>query len=606
MPGSNGAGINPAINNSTPPATTPTTGGGASTGVSATAFPVSAYLGAGLGLLQAYGTFNQNSQINDTSYYDDLYNSFGAQSYKGDFNSLIKQRQSSFLADAPSWQKIRGMNSGAKVGSAITSAGSGAMAGAGFGPWGMAAGAVIGGLASLLGSSRGDSKAKSEAARLQFERVQALEENQKNFLAGVNNAQQDVNFNAMANLSAFGGPLFLPSIGGAIDYELAQQKLAQQAQRNQGGISFPRYAFGGVLSTQGGDWSNGITFINNGGTHEENPMQGVPMGMDEEGNPNLVEEGEVIWNDYVFSDRIAVPDEIRTKYKLKGKKGMTFADAAKKLQRASEERPNDPIVKKTLNANMTRLAQAQEMLRQESIGQEGVAGNKFGLGSWLRYAPALGAGIGAFSDIMGWTNKPDYTNADLLLDMAGNLPTVEFRPVGQYLQYNPFDTLFYANQLNAQSADTKRAIRGASNGNRATIINGLLGADLNAQTQLGNLFRQAEEFNLGQRQKVAEFNRSTDMFNSEGNFKAQLANREGQQFKIGVAEKAAQLRDTADARASAAKSANLTNLFDSLGDIGREQFTMDMIKNNPALLYDWMGNYKGGKKACGGMLTKRH
>ena len=30
---------------------------------------------------------------------------------------------------------------------------------------------------------------------------------------------------------------------------------------------------------------------------------------------------------------------------------------------------------------------------------------------------------------------------------------------------------------------------------------------------------------------------------------------------------------------------------------------MDMIKNNPALLYDWMGTYKGAKKACGGYLT---
>ena len=30
--------------------------------------------------------------------------------------------------------------------------------------------------------------------------------------------------------------------------------------------------------------------IGNGGTHEENPMEGVQMGMDAQGVPNLVEE----------------------------------------------------------------------------------------------------------------------------------------------------------------------------------------------------------------------------------------------------------------------------------------------------------------------------
>ena len=50
-------------------------------------------------------------------------------------------------------------------------------------------------------------------------------------------------------------------------------------------------AFGGEL-TNGGVFSNGTTIIGNGGTHEENPMEGVPMGVDAEGAPNLVEQGE--------------------------------------------------------------------------------------------------------------------------------------------------------------------------------------------------------------------------------------------------------------------------------------------------------------------------
>ena len=74
-------------------------------------------------------------------------------------------------------------------------------------------------------------------------------------------------------------------------------------------------AFGGDLLTNGTVFSNGVTTISNGGTHEESPYEGVQMGVDSQGTPNLVEEGELIWNDYVFSNRIKVPDAVRNKYK---------------------------------------------------------------------------------------------------------------------------------------------------------------------------------------------------------------------------------------------------------------------------------------------------
>ena len=64
-----------------------------------------------------------------------------------------------------------------------------------------------------------------------------------------------------------------------------------------------KHAFGGELNTNGADFSTGLTFIDNGGLHEENPYEGVPMGVAPDGKPNLVEEGEVIYNDYVFSNR---------------------------------------------------------------------------------------------------------------------------------------------------------------------------------------------------------------------------------------------------------------------------------------------------------------
>lgn len=646
-------------------------------------------------------------------------------------------------------------------------------------------------------------KAKRKYNQLKAEAQAANEWVDNSFMNNLSNLKNSQSANLMANYSALGGPInfgYMP-IGGAIDYEMAQRRLAQgDLEAQTKGVTKqafipPVYALGGNLRTNGMDWTNGIILVDNGGTHEENPLQGVPMGIDDKGKPNLVEEGEVIWNNYVFSNRIPIPDELAKALKIHGK-NMTFADAAKKAQKESEERPNDPISKRGLQASMARLQAAQESLKQELAGQQGddngqggqspmysgggdlsnklkaidlsafplyanyvhpkgstaygfrnkpanvpakdgggfayykdgkydqgyldfvnnvndedakviaeyikdytgkvltpaqlranatdigkkgggygvahqILGqlynskantpttndntwtgtrgtyewgfgqgldnfwtalgkadnsnnkevadaiangaspweamthydttyvnnpgdsnikvpyaieeqdkdkenaikkpsdpNKDSLLAYLRYAPAIGAGLGVFSDLMGWTNKPDYTNADLALNSANGLRDVHYSPIGDYMKYTPLDREFYINQLNAQAGSTRRAITNNSGGNRGQAIAGILAADYGAQGQLGQLARQAEEYNLGQRERVATFNRGTNMFNSENDLKAQMANNGNREVQMRAALTAAQMRDAADARASAGRSANLTNFFDSLGNIG--------------------------------------
>ena len=144
------------------------------------------------------------------------------------------------------------------------------------------------------------------------------------------------------------------------------------------------HAFGGDLLSNGVEWDNGITVINNGGLHSTNPYEGVQIGVDPQGIPNLVEEGEVIWNDYVFSNRIPVPNAVRSKYKLRGAKDMTFADAAKKVSKESEEMPNDNIAQRGLQDIMSKLAYEQEALREKrnmkrqnrQYAKGGILGNK--------------------------------------------------------------------------------------------------------------------------------------------------------------------------------------------------------------------------------------
>lgn len=415
------------------------------------------------------------------------------------------------------------------------------------------------------------------------------------------------------------------------------------------------HAFGGDLLTNGAEWDNGLGIIGNGGTHEENPMEGVPMGMDAEGNPNLVEQGEVIFNDYVFSNRLFADGGLLESFNLpKSYDGYSFAAIAEKLGYESKERPNDPISKRGLLSSMSRLQQAQETVRQQNqAGQEGVQyahggrmGTLFdGLGdmpnfldygdwqdygtllepvsaedvwnesmagadegdkgnnnsklTWLRYAPVAGAAIGLGQNLF---SRPDYTSADTILEaanQAGNYTPVGYTPIGNYLQYRPFDRNFHLNRLNAQAGATRRAIMNTTSPSRNAA---LLAADYNAQGRLGDLARQAEEYNLAQRQAVETFNRGTDMANAEMGLKAAMANQEAalkaRSSRLSGVAQAMAVRDAVDARRGASMSANLTDFFNSLGDIGREEYSRNMIMSNPALYYsiDSKGNvtYRNG------------
>lgn len=221
----------------------------------------------------------------------------------------------------------------------------------------------------------------------------------------------------------------------------------------------------------------------------------------------------------------------------------------------------------------------------------------------LRYAPAAGPAIGVATSLL---SKPDYTPSDTTLEAAnqvGNYTPIRYTPNGNYLQYDPFDINYYLTKLSAQAGATRRAIMNTSNPSRNAA---LLAADYNAQGKLGDLARQAEEYNLAQRQAVEQFNRGTNQANAEMGLRAAMANqgaalKAGSSRLSGIAQ-AMQMRDAIDSRRSASISSNLTNLFNNLGNIGKEEYMMDMIRKNPSILYDWLGNYKG-PKANGGYLT---
>jgi len=128
--------------------------------------------------------------------------------------------------------------------------------------------------------------------------------------------------------------------------------------------------FGGDLQTQGADFplNGNFNIIGAGGTHEANPMNGVPQGISPDGRPNLVEENEVVWNDYVFSHRLTVPQKVRSKYKLRD--GITFSEAAIALSEEAKERPNDPISQNGIEAALSYLQESQEDVRMKKQARE--------------------------------------------------------------------------------------------------------------------------------------------------------------------------------------------------------------------------------------------
>lgn len=681
-------------------------------------------------------------------------------------------------------------------------------------------------------------KAKNLTNKLRAQAEAANTRLYNNFNQAADITNENQFLQSMYNVEAFSGPLFKE--GGIMIKKENRGKFTKSANRaNMGVQEYARHilankedysptlikranfarnaakwnAFGGDLNTYGGTYNGGLEYIDNGGTHEQNPFNGVPMGTDRNGTPNLVEEGETIWNDYVFSNRLKVPETLTDKYKLN--KDITFAEASKKLGKEIEEIPNDPISKRTFNSFMQDLQQSQEEVKakkelaktkrqfnklspQEQLGilnctpvqedntmlsnpneivsnepqqfddggwmfdnmwegapeyqnsylkgnipyYQGKVSSKgysvkdiegtdnyknftkyaltlpdshnywqtlsnktgkdvtylknnyerlrndgklgwvhrtpkfnnistqantpftiyqpldalsnqkpfnmlspYGMGysandivpfsdrvdangntvidlknkefistdtkkktnnkedngllpTWMRYAPIVGSAIGAASSLL---SKPDESSADAILTAAreaGQYTPISFNPIGDYIQYNPFDRDYYINKLNAESGAARRAIINQASGNRGNAMAGILAADYNAQNQLGALARQAEEYNLAQRQKVAEFNRGTNMFNTEGMFKADTANQaakmQARSTLLQGTMQAERLRQAARQQLAAERSANLTNLFNNIGNIGRENMNFNILNTSAA--FPWAMTNKGESK----------
>lgn len=507
----------------------------------------------------------------------------------------------------------------------------------------------------------------------------------------------------MANLAQ--ANTFL-SKGNALDEQADARALAAYAAYG-GNINAPKFP----------DFPSEITEFNTGGSHEENPYDGIPQGIAPDGLPNLVEEGEVKYDNYIFSDRLMLNKNDKKKYKFL--KGKTYADAAKAIKKdlGIDERPNDLIAKTDLEEQLNILSMLQEGERAKkglkgenrmlySYGGHTFAGdygqnyffdadeaaqagidwapepmpgllgelrrpksryatpskNAFDFSvfdddevlsdydeqgiedpdlimtragfeeqpgllsqvpslekinpedplhnpsvqsiqkqiqkasnpepvvsslksteksstasSVLKYLPAIASGLGLLHQM---ANKPDYSHLNELDTYEETFTPVTFTPISQRLTYKPFDTNYYGNKLAAQAGATRAAIREQNASNPLAATSALLVADYNDHSQLGDLYRKAEEYNLSQKEKVNTFNRVTDSANAEMSLKAQTANQaikdkiESRRLKRKMA--VAEAKQNIDDAYSAVTSANLNTFIDNLSAIGKENTAVGM------------------------------
>jgi len=220
-------------------------------------------------------------------------------------------------------------NNAHRIGKFLSTSSQAMQAGSNFGPWGALAGAVVGQIGAGIAGRRNRKKAESAVADLneKIRQTNALQ------TAMVDNKLNNI----MAN-------------------QIADQ---QWSYIN---------ALGGNLHSNSTTWNNGLNYIGSGGSHENNPNDGVAISTAPDGLQNKVEEGEVVWNDdYVFSRRLKVPKKDLEKNKWKGE---TYADIAKKLMDESAERPNDPITLRGLDDSLSRLRDSQEELKAKQEGNK--------------------------------------------------------------------------------------------------------------------------------------------------------------------------------------------------------------------------------------------
>lgn len=407
-------------------------------------------------------------------------------------------------------------------------------------------------------------------------------------------------------------------------------------------------AFGGWVGTHGGDYPTGFSEFNEGGSHETNANGGILQGIDPNGNPNLVEEGETKWDNYIFSKRLKVPKGFGKAYDLGRVDKKSYADASKKLSKESEERPFDPISTRGRDAMLGRLQQAQEAQKYIDKADEAMNEifdiNELGdilyaegggihikpskRGTFTAAAKKHGKGVQEFARQV-LANKENYSSAmvkkanfarnaskwhddggwlqsaglfapalanvgNLVSDIVSkpeqaSLGRMDLSPyiTRRRLPYEPIDREYMANKYRAQAGATARGIVDSSAGNPASARAALVAHNYNALNALGDMYIKSDEVN---RQRKKE----SIMFDAEQDRQLAALSGQQQQFNLGqeLREYDINARNRAARRSGIREGTNV--VAGNIGETSRYLQNLETIRNMFPLYGTPTGRFTGG------------
>lgn len=472
---------------------------------------------------------------------------------------------------------------------------SGASAGATIGgPWGAVAGAAAGLISAGSGWIAGAVKAKSKADELNRKAEMAGYKANSKFLSAKDTIAENDTNTLYQGMKSYGGDLNLS-----------------------------------------GNFDNGLIFVNEGGTHEQNPYDGVLMGVDNQGIPNLVEEGEIIWNDYVFSNRLKPTKKLLADMGFDEKYAdYTFAKMVEKYQEESSETAGDWISNNTFTDIMNRIMTLQEAVRAKK-GLKGenrmmaLGGRKYDGtpdNEEFTFDESLSS-VMSPSDVQKTKGKFDWNTLGQMAPIVDNLgklihnvatpiddsniiaakayreeiPMMNLPEIGGKINYKKIDRNALINPILNTGRSTINDIKNnAVTGSSA--IAGILGATSNTQKAAGNAFLEADARDLNNELQVGNFNFGIDRTNAELARAEQLANISRGE-KIAAARVAdANQRETFGALKGQSIDKTSAALTEGVGDLFRQNIQSNWIKNNPVYAEAVAAL---NKRTNGGLLTKK-
>lgn len=391
------------------------------------------------------------------------------------------------------------------------------------------------------------------------------------------------------------------------------------------------FEFGGILNQ-----ASPYTEYNAGGSHQSNPLGGIMVGIGENGLPNKVEEGEVKYKDYVFSNKTKPSKEFQKHYKIKDK---TFAEIFKTYMKAAKETENDPITKKGTEQFAKALMMEQEKVKQmEAAAQQqalqeqqaalyqnpdttiptesssevpqdanlftpggklknffknwGTEKNDFDPindGNLLTMSTLIPQGISVIDSLL---TQPDYSAANAIAEAGRNLSYVTPTILTDRMEYTPIDTNRYLSSLRNNAAANRNQIRNIAGANRVVAMAALQGSNRDQVTAIGELMPQLEAMNEARRNQAIQFNAGINARNAAARAQADAQNMQVEQAKYNATLQALAAKEAEDKLNAQQRNQNLTSFVTNLGALGTELSNAERLrylKDNT----DMFGNFKG-------------